>query len=357
MDNRELFRKAASILENEGNVALVTVTDAVGSTPGKPGYKMLVFSGGKEALGTVGGGLIEARMIGEAASVLGQATTRICRFNLGEIPDDEKGICGGSLELLIESFDRSALPLFQELSSTTDNRVLVSILASDAPPRKMIVDPGGSGKAESSANRPSEIVRAIDEIAAAGSGQTKVSADGMDVFIESLARPPTVVIFGAGHVASFISRYAAGVHFSVTVCDDRAEYARKERFPDAENVIVEGFDRVFDKIRIDGDSYLVIVTRGHKFDKLVLEQALKTPARYIGMIGSKRKTQTILQSFRENGHSQESLDRVYSPIGLSIGAVTAEEIALSIVAELVKIRRMGHGPRTGHMTLSGKEAP
>jgi xanthine dehydrogenase accessory factor len=347
MDNRELFRKAAAILESEGSVALVTVTATVGSTPGKPGYKMLVFSSGKQAIGTVGGGLIEAKMIGEAASMLGQTKTRVCRFNLGEIPDDEKGICGGSVELLIEAFDRSALPLFQELTSETGSRVLVSIIAGDALPRKMLVTTHGS----------SEIADAIREIGAAGSGQVKVSAGGMDVFIESMAKPPAVVLFGAGHVASFISRYAGGVHFSVTVCDDRAEYANKERFPDAENVVVEEFDRVFDRLRIDADSYLVIVTRGHKCDKIVLEQALKTPARYIGMIGSKRKTLTLLESLREAGYSQELLNRVYAPIGLSIGAVTAEEIALSIVAELVKIRRLGHGPRTGHMTLSGTEKP
>ncbi len=179
----------------------------------------------------------------------------------------------------------------------------------------------------------------------------------MDVFVESMARPPVVIILGAGHVASFISKYASGVHFRVTVCDDRSEYANPERFPDAETVVVEEFDRVFDKLQINGDSYLVIVTRGHKCDKIVLEQAIKTTARYIGMIGSKRKTLAILESLRKEGCSQESLDRVYSPIGLSIGAITAEEIALSIVAELVKIRRMGHGPRTGHMTSSSRGEP
>jgi xanthine dehydrogenase accessory factor len=141
------------------------------------------------------------------------------------------------------------------------------------------------------------------------------------------------------------------------VCDDRSEYANKDRFPDADNIVVEEFERVFGKVRIDADSYIVIVTRGHKWDKTVLEQALKTPARYVGMIGSKRKTLTILEDLRKKGFSQESLDRVYSPIGLSIGAVTAEEIALSIVAELVKVRRLGHGPKTGHMTLSSRETP
>ncbi|MGE5297372.1 MAG: XdhC family protein [Solirubrobacterales bacterium] len=352
MDNREIFHKAVSVLESEGSAALVTVTATVGSTPGKPGYRMLVFSGGHKIAGTVGGGAVEAGMIDEAASMLGQPNTRIRRFNLGESPDDEKGICGGSIEFLIESFDRSALPLFRELISETGSRVLVSIIAAGAPPRKMLIAPDGGREFEGLADGSPEILKTVAEIVAAGCGQAKASAAGVDVFVESMARPPAVVILGAGHVASFISRYASGVHFRVAVCDDRSEYASRERFPDAENIVVEEFDRVFDRLPVDEDSYLVIVTRGHQCDKVVLERALKTPARYIGMIGSKRKTLAILESLREEGCSQESLDRVYSPIGLSIGAVTAEEIALSIVAELVKIRRMGHGPRTGHMASS-----
>jgi xanthine dehydrogenase accessory factor len=115
---------------------------------------------------------------------------------------------------------------------------------------------------------------------------------------------------------------------------------------------VEYFGRAFEKIRIDAHSYLVIVTRGHTHDQLVVEQALKTPARYIGMIGSRRKTLTLLEKLRQKGVSQDLLDRIYSPVGLSIGAVTPEEIALSIVAELVKIRRLGDGPAVDHMTLS-----
>jgi xanthine dehydrogenase accessory factor len=109
-------------------------------------------------------------------------------------------------------------------------------------------------------------------------------------------------------------------------------------------------------VRIDGHSYIVIVTRGHQHDGIVLEQAVRTEARYIGMIGSKRKTMTLLQNLRDKGVPQERLDRVYAPIGVSIGAVTAEEIALSIVSELVKIRRLGDGAQIGHMSLSRREA-
>jgi len=168
-------------------------------------------------------------------------------------------------------------------------------------------------------------------------------------------RAPMVILCGAGHLSYFIARYARSVHFRVTVCDDRSEYANAERFPDVDKIVVEDLERVFDGMQVDDYSYIVIVTRGHKCDEIVLERALRTRARYIGMIGSRRKTLTILERLGARGVPQAQLDRVYSPIGLSIGAVTPEEIALSVVCELVKIRRLGDEPPIGHMTASRRE--
>ncbi len=351
MDNIEVFRAAASALEAGQAVALVTVTETSGSTPGKVGYKMLVFSPGAGSAGTVGGGLLEAKMIEEARRMLDKPSVRLFRFRVGETPDDEKGICGGAVEFLIESFDQTALPLFQRLSirgGADETGVLVSTLAPDGPPRKVRL----SDAEQAVPLFGSQIVEAIRAGAASGTAGTRASAGGQDVFIESLAAQPTVILFGAGHVSSHIAHYARRVHFGVVVCDDRPEYANRERFTDADKVVVEDFGRVFDKIRVDDHSYLVIVTRGHQHDGIVLERAVQTEARYIGMIGSRRKTLTLLQNLRDKGVPQERLDRVYSPIGVSLGAVTAEEIALSIVCEIVKVRRLGDEAGIGHMTLS-----
>jgi xanthine dehydrogenase accessory factor len=292
MDDRELYRKAISLVDGGQNVALVTVVATTGSTPGKEGFKMLVFDGGKSIAGTVGGGLVEGKMIEEAARMLDRPTSRTFRFDLAGTAEDERGICGGSVELLIETFDAAALPVLAERARTAE---------------------------------------------------------------ENLADAPMLILCGAGHVSYYIARYAKGVHFRVTVCDDRAEYANSQRFPDADEIVVEAVERTFDRVQIDGRSYIVVVTRGHTHDTTALEQALKTPARYIGMIGSKRKTLTILEKLREQGVPQEQLSRVYSPIGVSIGAVTPEEIALSIVCELVKIRRLGDESPISHMTLSRRE--
>ncbi|MBN1361624.1 MAG: XdhC family protein [Sedimentisphaerales bacterium] len=355
MDNPEIFQEAGSILETGRNVALVTVVATIGSTPGKCGYKMLVGADGR-VFGTVGGGLLESEMIQEAQAQLAQPGVRLFRFDLGESSEDAKGICGGTVEFFIETFDSKALPLFGDLSIAANGAdgVLVSVISSDGLPRKILFkDPGAIDAAGTDLDL--EIVRAIADTAQAGRGTTRVSAGGMDVFVESVGRAPVVVLFGAGHVASHIAKFAKSVHFDVIVCDDRDEYANHERFPGADDIVVEDFGRVFDKVPIDSHCYLVIVTRGHQCDELVLEQAVKTEARYIGMIGSKRKTQTILDNLKRKGVAQELLDKVYSPIGISIGAVTAEEIALSIVGEMVKVHRLGDGAAIGHLRLSASQ--
>ena len=131
---------------------------------------------------------------------------------------------------------------------------------------------------------------------------------------------------------------AKRVHFKVVVIDDREMFANRERFPEADEVIVSEFENCFDKVNIDGSSYIVIVTRGHLYDGFVLEQAVKSKARYIGMIGSKKKIRTLYQNLMEKGMAKETLDRVHAPIGIDINSETPEEIAVSIVAELIKVR-------------------
>lgn len=352
MDNPRIFRKAASLLEDGENVALVTVIATTGSTPGKVGYKMLVYTGGRETFGTVGGGLVEAKMIEAARDILAEPTTQLFRFDLGQMPEDENGICGGTVEFLVESLDRASLPTFRELSDTArtgQEGVLVSVISPDKPPQKVFLADKAPTNTGLNARFPADIAEAMGQAATESAGPRKVSAGNMDVFLERVETWPTVVILGAGHLAKHICKYAKSVQFRVTVCDDRSEYASRERFPDADEICEGDFGCVLEKVGIDSTSYIVIVTHGHKYDEVVLEQAVRTNARYIGMIGSKRKVRLILQKLARKGVPEGLLNRVYSPIGISIGALTPEEIALSIVCELVKIRRLGPGGEVGHM--------
>ncbi|MFZ2147356.1 MAG: XdhC family protein [Sedimentisphaerales bacterium] len=358
MNDLEVYKKAISVLSRGENIALITVISTTGSTPGKVGYKMLVRGDNGETIGTVGGGLTEANVINTAKKTLPKTENQVAKFNLDGTEDNEKGICGGSIEFLIETFDKKSLPLFKELLAVIENGVwgvLISIIRPNKTPEKIFLKSVDQLDTIANIHFSSKVTASIKELVAKQRPAKKTLEDGAEIFIETFAEQPMVFIFGAGHLSYHISRYAKSVNFRVTVCDDRAEFANKNRFPDASNIIVEGYERIFDKIDINKNSYIVIVTQGHKSDEIVLEKAVKTNAKYVGMIGSKRKTLTILKSLQQRGIPAKTLKRIYSPIGISIGAFTPEEIALSIVCELVKIRRLGDAPETSHMRIAFPE--
>ena len=161
----------------------------------------------------------------------------------------------------------------------------------------------------------------------------------MDILVEPILAQPYLYIFGAGHISFSISKIAKMVGFKVVVIDDRAEFANTKRFPEADEIFAKNFLEVFSKLKINRLSYIGIVTRGHKFDEEVLEWAVKTEACYLGMVGSKKKNDTIFSNLQSKGISKELLESVHAPIGLDIHAETPEEIAVSIIAEIIKVRR------------------
>lgn len=161
----------------------------------------------------------------------------------------------------------------------------------------------------------------------------------LEVFIEPVLPIPDLLLFGAGHVSLNVAKVARLAGFEVTVVDDREAYANSERFPDAKVVVGEDFEAVLKSVTPGENSYIVIVTRGHRDDMRVLRWALETPARYIGMIGSKRKVISIYKELEKDGVNPSLFDRVHAPIGIDIGANTPEEIAVAIVAELIAVRR------------------
>ena len=165
----------------------------------------------------------------------------------------------------------------------------------------------------------------------------------LDVFVEPVLPIPQLYLFGAGHVSLHVYKVARLAGFDVTVVDDRDAYANRERFPEARELYADDFDQACAKLSLNENSYLVIVTRGHRDDMRVLRWAANTPARYVGMIGSKRKVIEIYKELEREGIPKERLDRVHAPVGLDIGAITPEEIAVAIVAELIAVRRKVEG--------------
>jgi xanthine dehydrogenase accessory factor len=161
----------------------------------------------------------------------------------------------------------------------------------------------------------------------------------LDIFVEPVLPPASLYIFGAGHVSVSLYHVARGAGFDVIVIDDREAYANRERFPEAKEIIADDFDQAMARLNPGESAYLVIVTRGHRDDMRVLRWAVQTQARYIGMIGSRRKTITIFRELIQEGLSANLFERVHAPVGLDIGAITPEEIAVSITAELIAVRR------------------
>ena len=161
----------------------------------------------------------------------------------------------------------------------------------------------------------------------------------LDIFVEPVLPPALLYIFGAGHVAVNLYKTARNAGFDITVIDDRAAYANRERFPDAQEVIAEDFDQAMARLAPNESGYVVIVTRGHRDDMRVLRWAVQTRARYVGMIGSRRKTIAIFRELTKEGIPAERFERVHAPVGLDIGAITPEEIAVAITAELISVRR------------------
>ena len=161
----------------------------------------------------------------------------------------------------------------------------------------------------------------------------------MEVYVEPILPDPTLIVFGAGHVGRCVAEIAKTLGFRIVVADDRIKYANSERFPHVDSILVDGWEEMFHKLTVTDASYLLIVTRGHEYDLACLRFALQSPAKYIGLMGSRRKVKLFFEALEKEGIGRDQLGRVHSPAGVEIGSETPEEIAVSIAAELVAVRR------------------
>ena len=171
----------------------------------------------------------------------------------------------------------------------------------------------------------------------------------LDVFVEPVIPSPSAVIFGAGHISKSLCKVASLAGFSTTIVDNRETFANRQRFPEADEIFAEEYEDVFPKLTVHEATYLIIVTRGHRDDMRVLRWAAATPARYVAMIGSKRKVISVVKELEKEGLSREQLARIHAPMGLEIGAISPEEIAISVAAEMIAVRR---NPQSNWRALS-----
>ena len=278
-------------------VCLCVVVRARGSTPQGAGAKMLVLGDGR-TIGTLGGGCVEAEVRVRALKLLHAGESDTLSFKLDhDYGWDDGLICGGILDVAARTLGAADAPTYRGLA-------------------------GGVA-----ANRPATF-------------SLPVTLDGVaSTYEEAIDPAPSLVIAGAGHIGVALAGLASTLGFLVDVADDRADLLTPERFPTARTLIGGDIEASLRRYPFDEHAYAVIVTRGHRHDGAALSAVVDAPARYVGLIGSRRKVRTILADLRDKGVSRASLGRVHAPIGLEIGAVTVEEIAVSIAAELVAVRR------------------
>ncbi len=341
---KKLIHNICTLLESGQDLILASIVKSSGSTPRSSGSKMIIMRNGKID-GTIGGGLVEALVQKEAAKLYSadENTVLFKEFDLSnELAANADMICGGHVEVMLEH-----LP--------ADEKTTASFAAVDEAMRKgkhavlFTVIEDGFIK-ERSAVRPccqlpallfAEEVQATKLLENALKSGTPVMEECGEVLLtaEAFIPQPDLYIFGAGHVSRPTAELAGSVNFRTVVLDDRADFANEERFPTAcELHVLPDFKDCFANFEVHENSYIIIVTRGHLHDKTVLGQALETPARYVGMIGSSKKRNAIYDALLDEGVAQNEIDRCHCPIGLSIGAQTPEEIAVSIVAELIQKR-------------------
>jgi len=373
-DARTIFSEIVRLQRAGKRAVLATPLWHTGSVP-LVAESMLLLRDDGTMLGTVGGGLLEARVIEVAQQVFATGESQTLEFELTQDEAARTGmICGGRCAVLVEPIEpgRDAA-VYAAVAHAVESHqpvVVVTLLSpegdttkvallSDGPGRRLreacdggVPEPrpqpaqaaqgvGAHGNAPSQPTvaLPEDVRTIAEEVLK--SGRPRFIEEPVRAHLDPIIPRPTVFVFGAGHVAIPVAHIAALAGFRVVVIDDRAEFANRERFPSADELMVASVKEAFRTVAVDDTGYIVAITRGHALDEDVVANALATPARYIGMIGSKRKVAGIFGRLRERGFGDGDLARVHAPIGVDISAETIEEIAVSIVAELIAVRRSG----------------
>lgn len=346
-ERAELWVAAAEAIEAGRDAAFATVARKRGSLPMASDAKMLVAADGRR-WGTVGGGCLEADVTAQALATLETGRPAFVRHTLNaDLVGDLALSCGGTVELFVEPLVRSAelarlcRAVGQGIAQRQPATVVTAVQWQNGPQKLAEVgsERWSVGLAPGVGARPrsSPLVPARRRLRHASAYIDEEAG----VFIEPLPRTPRVTIFGAGHVGAAVGELAAQAGFYVVVVDDREEFANRQRLPSVQEIVVEDFRSVLDRLMFDEDDYVIAATRGHSFDAYIVERTAGSRARYVGMLGSKRKRAVIWRALEAAGVDPEKLARVRSPIGDAIGADTPSEIAVSVVAELIRLRRLG----------------
>ncbi len=345
----DLLQSCARMAAGESAGALASVARRRGSLPMSATAKMLVSADGAR-IGTVGGGCLEAEITERAFDVMERRVPAISEHTLNsEMAGDYGLTCGGTAVMFIEPvFRDAALQAVYESSvgllRRGDRGVVATALDWSDGPRKTLLAHG-------------TVVGSDDALLLALLRSFEVNREDhsldAEAFVEPVVGAARLVVFGGGHVGASVAQAAAFAGWRVTVVDDRLEYADAARFPFAEQTMVCDYHALPSSLLMDAATYVVVATRGHQHDALVVEQLANRELRYLGMLGSRRKVALTWKLLEGQGVAPAGLQRIHAPVGLSIGADTPQEIAISIVAEMIAVRRAGSRRRGGISATAG----
>lgn len=325
-----IFAKLLYEMEKKLDTVLVTIIADRGSAPRGAGSQMLVGDQGR-ILGSIGGGAVEARAENMALDLLEKKISCCHLFQLHEKAVDDIGmVCGGDVKVLFQFIPGTSVywtKLAQTILERVSNRKSGWIILKTDGSAPSLVDGNGT-----------EIMG--EEVPGSMTRNGWIPFQGKDYFCLPLPIGERAFIFGCGHCGQALASLLNTVGFRVTVFDERAEYANEENFPTAERIIVGDYTKLGDYISFNEDDYVVVMTSGHSYDLEVQDQVLRGDFAYVGVIGSRKKTASVNQRLRERGVSEEAIAKVHTPVGMSIKAVTPEEIAVSIAGEMIYVRAL-----------------
>lgn len=359
----ELFEQLQQLKNTEKKVALATLVSTRGTTPRKEGAQMVVGAGGR-ILGSVTiGGCVDAQVIEEAEGVLGDDAPRLLELHLGDEEAWEIGLtCGGTIEVFVEPVGLGeggapSLAHYERLRAHAERGGWGALITRmDAPchgAKLLVLDTGEVQGTLGDGFLDRRFAAEARECVARGESRT-LFLEGVRGFVETVGPPATLLVVGAGHVAMPLVALARVLGFRTIVVDGRPRFATRERFPEADRVEVGIPSELVRAIPLTPGTALVLVAHDYKYDLPVLRHALGSPVGYIGMLGSARRGRAILNLLREEGVSEDLLARIHCPIGLDLGARTAPEIALAILAEILAERNRASGLPISRKVREGK---
>lgn len=338
---RDILSQTAAWLTDEKPVAIATVVHTWGSAPRQAGAKLVITPPHLMA-GSVSGGCVEAAVIDEAIASLKDYTPRLLSFGVADDTAWEVGLaCGGHIDVYVEPLDPELFEVLRQRTQADIPYVTVTVISGDALGTKIVADADGLPYAVGDPYAIDTLITA--GLSALAGGKTeRTTINDYEVFIEVLQPRPHLIVIGGAHIAIALTELAHLMGFRVSLIDPRRAFASVERFPHMSTIHHAYPDKALPALGLDGHSYVVILSHDPKIDDPALRLALPSPAPYVGILSSRKTHTQRVERLTAAGISATDLARLHTPIGLDIGAKSPEEIALSIMAEILSVKNQGH---------------